>query len=68
MIFKKVVALILLFFLSSFMIVNNITNVSASENINYGIKRNSNIVIEENWKNFTKTAKDLLTLGSGLID
>ena len=53
MIFKKVIALILLFFLSSFMLVNNITNVSASENINYGIKRNSNIVIEENFTDDT---------------
>lgn len=53
LIFKKVVSLILLFVLSSFMLVNNTTNVSASENIDYGIKRNSNIVIEENFTDDT---------------
>ena len=32
------------------------------------LKNSINSISQKNWKNFAKTAKDLLTLGSGLLD
>lgn len=53
-IFKKVILLILLFFLSNFvLVINNVTKVSASSNVNYGIKKNLNVTIEENFTDDT---------------
>lgn len=52
-IFKKVVALILLLFLSCFILVSNVDRVSAIANPDYEIKKDTNISVEENFTDDT---------------